>query len=193
MSQAFPPWSHAAPWGLRLVTGQTEPQSKSGILGWAGLRVGGSAGQRVGTVMSPLLLTLAKARANGCRPRGTATGQEAETLNQRLPPDWLPYLGAPSQLPQFSSVTQLCPTLCDPMDCSTPGFPVHDQFPELTQTHIHRVGDAIQPSHPLPRPLLLPPSFPASGSFSTSRFFVSGGQSIGVLASGSVLPMNIQD
>ena len=52
-------------------------------------------------------------------------------------------------LNQFSSVTQLCPTLCDPMDCSTPGFPVHHQLPELTQTHAHWVGDAIQPSHPL--------------------------------------------
>ena len=58
---------------------------------------------------------------------------------------------------QFSSVTQSCPTLCDPMDCSTPGFPVHHQLPELTQTHVHRVGDAIQPSHPLSS-LLLPPS-----------------------------------
>ena len=51
--------------------------------------------------------------------------------------------------PQFSSVTQLCPTLFDPMNCSTPGLPVHHQLPEFTQTHIHRVGDAIQPSHPL--------------------------------------------
>ena len=50
---------------------------------------------------------------------------------------------------QFSSVTQSCPTLCNPMDCSTPGFPVHHQFPELAQTHAHQVGDAIQPSHPL--------------------------------------------
>ena len=50
---------------------------------------------------------------------------------------------------QFSSVAQLCPTLCDPMDCSTPGFPVHHQLPELIQTHVHRVGDATQPSHPL--------------------------------------------
>ena len=49
----------------------------------------------------------------------------------------------------FSSVTQLCPTLCDPIDCSMPGFPVHHQLPELTQTHIHPVSDAIQPSHPL--------------------------------------------
>ena len=50
---------------------------------------------------------------------------------------------------QFSSVAQLCPTLCEPLACSTPGFPVHHQLPELAQTHIHGVGDAIQPSHPL--------------------------------------------
>ena len=49
---------------------------------------------------------------------------------------------------QFSSVTQLCPTLCDLIDCSTPGFPVHHQLPELAQTHVHRVSDAIHPSHP---------------------------------------------
>ena len=52
----------------------------------------------------------------------------------------------------FSSVTQSCPTLCDPMDCSTPGLPVHHQLPEFTQTHVHWVGDAIQPSHPLSSP-----------------------------------------
>ena len=62
---------------------------------------------------------------------------------------------------QFSSVAQSCPTLCDPMDCSTPGLPVHHQLSEFTQTHVHRVGDAIQPSI-LCRPLLLPPSiFPS--------------------------------
>ena len=53
---------------------------------------------------------------------------------------------------QFSSVTQLCPTLCDPMNRSTPGLPVHHQFPEFTQTHVHQVGDVIQPSHPLSPP-----------------------------------------
>ena len=53
---------------------------------------------------------------------------------------------------QFSSVTQSCPTLCDPMNHSTPGLPVHHQLPEFTQTHIHRVSDAIQPSHPLLTP-----------------------------------------
>ena len=52
----------------------------------------------------------------------------------------------------ISSVTQSCLTLCDPMDCSTPGVPVHYQLPELAQTHVHRVGDAIQPSHPLSSP-----------------------------------------
>ena len=56
----------------------------------------------------------------------------------------------------FTSVTQLCPTLCDPMNRSTPGLPVHHQLPEFTQIHVHRVGDAIQPSHPL-----LSPSPPA--------------------------------
>ena len=55
---------------------------------------------------------------------------------------------------QFSSVTQLSPTLCDTLDCSTPGLPVHRQLPEFTQTHIHWVGDAIQPSHALSSPSL---------------------------------------
>ena len=53
---------------------------------------------------------------------------------------------------QFSSVTQSCPTLCDPMNCSTPGLPVHHQLPEFTQTHVYQVSDAIQPSHPLSSP-----------------------------------------
>ena len=53
---------------------------------------------------------------------------------------------------QFSSVAQLCPTLCDPMNCSMPGLPVHHQLLEFTQTHIHGVGDAIQPSYPLSTP-----------------------------------------
>ena len=58
----------------------------------------------------------------------------------------------------FSSVTQSCPNLCDPMNCSMPGLPVHHQLPEFTQTHVHRVGDAIQPSHSLSSPSLLPPN-----------------------------------
>ena len=67
---------------------------------------------------------------------------------------------------QFSSVTQSCPTLCDPMNRSTPGFPVHHQLPESTQTHVHRVSDAIQPSHPLSSPSLLPPIPPSIRVFS---------------------------
>ena len=55
---------------------------------------------------------------------------------------------------QFSSVSQLCPTLCDPMDCSTPGLPVHHQLPEPAQIYVHRVSDAIQSSHPLSSPNL---------------------------------------
>ena len=67
---------------------------------------------------------------------------------------------------KFSSVAQLCPTLCDPMDCSTPGFPIHHQLPEFIQTHVHQVSDAIQPSH-FCHPLLLPPSiFPSIRVFS---------------------------
>ena len=58
---------------------------------------------------------------------------------------------------QFCSVAQSCLTLCHPMDCSTPGFPVNHQLPELAQTHVHHVGDAIQPSHPLSSPS--PPVF----------------------------------
>ena len=63
---------------------------------------------------------------------------------------------------QFSSVAQSCPTLCDPMNPSMPGLPVHHQLPEFTQTHVHRVSDAIQPSHPLlfPSPPALNPSQP---------------------------------
>ena len=94
---------------------------------------------------------------------------------------------------QFSSVVQLCLNLCDPMDCSTPGFPVHHQLSELAQTHAHWVTDAIQPYHPLLSPS--PPDFnlPASRSFPMSQFFASDGQSIGVSPSAWVLPMNIQD
>ena len=58
---------------------------------------------------------------------------------------------------QFSSVAQSCPTLCDPMDCTTPGLPVHHQLPELAQTHVHQVNDAIKPSHTLSSPS--PPTF----------------------------------
>ena len=70
------------------------------------------------------------------------------------------------QFSQFSSVAQLCPTLCDPMNHSRPGLPVHHQLPEFTQNHIHRVSDAIQPSHPL-----LSPSPPAPNPSQNQSLF----------------------
>ena len=74
-------------------------------------------------------------------------------------------------LVQFSSVTQSCPILCDPVNRSTPGLPVHHQLPEFTQTRVHRVGDAIQPSHPLssPSPAPNPPSIRVFSNESTLR------------------------
>ena len=90
------------------------------------------------------------------------------------------------------SVTKLCQALCDPMDCSTAGFPVLYHLPEFAHSHVHWVGDAIQPSH-----LLLPPSplvlnLSQHQPLSTSQIFVSSDQIIGASASASVLPMNIQ-
>ena len=67
---------------------------------------------------------------------------------------------------QFSSVAQSFPTICDPMDCSTPGLPVHHQLLKFTQTHVHRVGDAIQPSHPLSSPSPSAPIPPSITVFS---------------------------
>ena len=83
--------------------------------------------------------------------------------------------------------------LWNPMKCSTLGFPVQHQLPESTQTHVHWFGDAIQSAHPLLSPS--PPAFNHSQnqSFQMSQLFASGGQSIGVSASTSVCPMNIQD
>ena len=93
-----------------------------------------------------------------------------------------------------SWVTQSCSTLCNSMDCSMSGLPVHHQLLEFTQTHVHRVSDATQPSHLLSSPSTpAPNSSQASESFPMSQLFARGGQSIGVSASTSVLPMNIQD
>ena len=97
-------------------------------------------------------------------------------------------------LHQFSSVAQSCPTLCDPIDCSMPGFPVHHQFPELTQTHVHQVGDAIQPSYPLS-----PPSSPAlnlshhQGLFQWVSSLHQVAKVLEVSTSASLLPTNTQD
>ena len=93
----------------------------------------------------------------------------------------------------FSSVTQSCPTLSYPMECGTPGLPVHHQLLEFTQTHVHRVGDTIQPSHPL-----LSPSLPALNLSQHQGLFkwVSSLHQVPkcwVSGSALVLPMNIQD
>ena len=95
---------------------------------------------------------------------------------------------------QFSSVTQLCVTLCNPMECSMPGFPVHHQLWELTQTHAHQVGDAIQPSHSLSSPS--PPAFNLSQHQGLFKWVSSSHQvakSTGASALASLFPMNIQD
>ena len=93
---------------------------------------------------------------------------------------------------QFISVAQSCSTLCNPMNCSTPGLPVHHHLSEITQTHVHRVGDAIQLSHPLFPSSSCPQSLPASESFSMTQLFIWGGQSTGVSALASCLPKNTQ-
>ena len=89
---------------------------------------------------------------------------------------------------QFSSVAQSCLTLCDPMNCSMPVLPVHHQFPEFTQTHVHQVGYTIQPSHPLlsPSPAL---NLSQHQSFPMSQLFTWGRQSIGISAS-TISPSN---
>ena len=94
---------------------------------------------------------------------------------------------------QFSSVTQSCPTLHDPMSHSTPGIPVHHHLPEFTQTHVHWVHDAIQPSHPQLSSFSCPQSLPASESFPMSQLFTWGGQSTGVSALASFHPKNTLD
>ena len=75
------------------------------------------------------------------------------------------------QFSHFSSVAQSCPTLCDPMNCSTPALPVHHQLPEFTQTHVHQVSDAIQPSHPLLSPSPPAPNPSQHQSFPMSQLF----------------------
>ena len=95
---------------------------------------------------------------------------------------------------QFSSVAQSYPTLCDPMDGSTPGLPVHRQLQEFPQIHVHWVGECNPPisSSVIPFCSSLQ-SFPASGSFLMHSLFTSSGQNIGVSASPSVLSKNILD
>ena len=95
---------------------------------------------------------------------------------------------------QFSSVGQSCPTLCNPMDCSTPGFPVHHQLLEIAQIHVHQVGEATQPSHPLSSPSL--PTINLSQYQGLFKWVSSSHQVTKILEfhlQHQVLPMNIQD
>ena len=91
------------------------------------------------------------------------------------------------------SFAKSCPTLCEPMNCSTPGFSVLYYLLEFVQTHVYWVSDAIQPSHPLSPPSLLSLNLSQHQGLFQSWLFTSGGQSIEASASASVLPMNIQD
>ena len=93
---------------------------------------------------------------------------------------------------QFSSVAQSCPTLCNPMNRSTPGLTVRHQLLEFTQTHVHQVGDAIQPSHSLSSPSPPAPNPSQHQSFPVSQLIAWGGQSTRVSALASFLPKNTQ-
>ena len=122
-----------------------------------------------------------------------------------------PFLGNPEQqwdfingdtstlavLPEYNNSVQFsCSVMsntCDSMNHGMLGLPVQQNLPEFTQSHVHWVGDAIQPSHPLPSLFLLPQSFPELGSSQMCQLFTSGGQIIGVSSSASVFPMNTQD
>ena len=91
------------------------------------------------------------------KQKGQSWKRISQSYNANVPPSTSlmprkshqPMINSAKVTPQFSSVVQLCPTLCDPMNCSTPGLPVHHQFPEFTQTHVRRVSDAIQTFYPL--------------------------------------------
>ena len=93
---------------------------------------------------------------------------------------------------QFSSVAQSCSNLCDPMNCSIPGLPVHHHLPEFTQTHVHRGGDAIQPSHHLSPLFPLPPIPPSIRDFSNESTLCMKWPSTGVSALASFLPKKSQ-
>ena len=111
--------------------------------------------------------------------------------NAKLERDHIIYPRLYSNNQYCCSVTKLCLTLWPHELCSMPGFPVLHYLPELAQTHVHWVGDAIQPFYPLSFPFSShPQSFPASGSFPMNQLFTSGDQTVG--SSASVLPMSIQ-
>ena len=133
---------------------------------------------KIGSEVAQSCLTLSDPM--DCSPPGYSVHGtlQARVLESRLVITFLPsskrvlisWLQSPSVLifSSVSSVVQSCPTLCDPVNCSTPGPAVHHHLPEYTQTHVHRVSEAIQPSHPLSS---CPESLPASESFPMSQPF----------------------
>ena len=108
-----------------------------------------------------------------------STGRDGKAYTQKKPSLKLPLAKHKKhyKLTVYCSVTQSCPTLCDPRDCSMPGFPVLHYLPEFTQTHVHWINDAIQPSSSVTL-FSCPQSVPTSGSFPMSWLFASDGQSI---------------
>ena len=114
-----------------------------------------------------------------------------KVVNENTKLKWF-ILTAVQSVVLLCSVARLCLTVCDPMDCRTPGFSIPHHLLEFAQVHVHWISDAIRLSHPLSPPSPLPSIFPSIGSSPLSWLFTSGGQSIGASASASVLPMNSQ-
>ena len=160
------PDSEHGPWLLKHVQELPRPTRQSPRTGashsWARFTLWTRL-QRSSFLLSPAEVWLiCKGRAQ--RPVFPWSLSRPYTLN------W-PFSLTNIQIIYFSSVTQSCPTLCDPMDCSTPGRPVHHQLPELIQTHVHWVGDAIQPLHPVSSPS--PPVFNLSQPHSLFKWVFS--------------------
>ena len=129
-----------------------------------------------------------------CTPEGDASCRRWSWESTWLGALWMCFVHPATDMElthQCSSVAQLCPTLCDPMDCSTQGLTVHHQLLEFIQTHVHWVSDAIQPFHPLSAPS--PPAFNLSQHQSLFQRVGSLHQVAKASASASLLPMNIQD
>ena len=127
-------------------------QEASGVTGEFGFGVQNEAGQRLIEFCQENALVIAPPSSNNTREASAHRHHQMANTKIRL----IIFFTAKALSVQFNSVTQLCPTLCNLMNRSTPGLPIHHQLPESIQTHVHWVGDAIQPSHPL-----LSPSPPA--------------------------------
>ena len=148
----YPLWEHHPP--RNLMSSPTQKLSESCHLGFlCKFHHTGMIDYTIGHwwFIQPLTPVPSPEVQGGMRVR-VSLGLGLESLTPLIVP-WSFWWPAPIlMLSQFSSVAQSCPTLCDPMNCSMPGLPVHHQLPEFTQIHVHRVGDAIQPSHPLSSP-----------------------------------------